>query len=268
MADLNLQQTMLAAVVHEAVGGVKLFPITKVVEMPANAGGKIEVPVIEYIGNAEAVGAGQAISAVNFAGENQQADVIKGAKAIAITQEDINNAFIDVQEMAEQQLGKAIADKVEMDLHAALQTATMTANITELDGDNLPDALVPFGDNLDEKMYVVVSPQGLAALRKDPNFLMNANHTGNVNHAGYIFDMEVIVSSKVETDELFIVKEGALALYMKAETQIEVDKDILKQTYNVVATQHYAAVLNDASKAIKVTIGADADAGEEAGNDA
>ena len=254
MANKIVEKAMLAAVVHAAIADVKLYPLTKIVPMEAKAGGSVDLPTVKYIGDADAVEAGVAINPADFTAETVNHKVIKAAKAMKVTQEDMNNSYIDLQEEAEFQLGKAIKNKVEIDLMACLGTATLTAEIAGLNGMNLPDALIPFGDALDEKMYIIVNPAGLAEIRKDDAFVMNASHTNNVNAAGMLFDMEVIVSAKVPENTCYVIKEGALALYLKKDAEIEMDKDIVTQTYNIVATQHYVAVLNDASKAIKVTI--------------
>jgi N4-gp56 family major capsid protein len=51
----------------------------------------------------------------------------------------------------------------------------------------------------------------------------------------------------------FIVKPGALAIYMKRDTLLETDRDIINKSTVMTVDKHYVAYLYDASKAIKIT---------------
>lgn len=257
-----IEQNMIAAVVEAAVEDqIKLYPLAKVVPMEAKAGGTIVVPQKMAVTAAVEVDAGGDITCEAFSMGQVTHQVAKAAKGIQFTVEDLNNSYVDVQKEAEEVLGKAIAQKLEADLVAALGGATNTKTIAEMNSENLPDALIPFGDNLDDDMFLIVSPTELAAIRKDPQFVMNANYSNDVNSVGMLYGMEVVVSNKVTAGTAFIIKKEALALYVKKDVLVEQEKDIHTQTHHIIATQHYVAVLNDDSKAIKLTIGADDDAG-------
>ena len=261
MAHLNdqniIEKDMLAAILEEKmIDAIKLYPLTKVQAVEAKAGATIQVPKFNYIGDAKAVAAGAAIDLEAITQEIADCKVGKIAKGLTFTVEDINNAYFDIQGEAEKQMLKALADKVEKDLFAELAKTTLTKEIATLDVDGLAEAVVPFGEDIDEPMYLMVNPADLATLRKDDNFIVNANHgEGKVKSAGQIFGMEVVVTNRVAAKTAFVMKEGAVALYLKKAVEVEEEKDIIKQVYNVVATQHYAVMLHDETKVIKVTIG-------------
>ena len=256
MANTIIMKEMLANFIEQKLGdAIKLYPLAKVENVDAEAGDTIRIPKTAYIGDAATIEAGVAIPLENITQTSESVKVAKAAKGLVFTVEDINNAYMDVQAEAEKQMLKAIANKVEKDLFTELAKASQTANIATLDVDGLAEAVVPFGEDLEEEMYLFVNPADLAVLRKDDSFIVNANHgEGKVKSAGQIFGMEVVVTNRVEANTAYIVKEGAVALYLKQAVLVEEEKDIVKQVYNIVATQHYAVALNDITKAIKVTI--------------
>ena len=57
-------------------------------------------------------------------------------------------------------------------------------------------------------------------------------------------------------DTAYIVKPGALRIYMKRDTLVEVDRDIISQTNFIVGSKLFAPYVYDESKIIKVTLGA------------
>lgn len=258
MAHTFILPEILAAVVEEKMGDkIKLYPLAKVQGLQGKAGDTISVPTLNYIGNAEDVAAGQNIPLSDFTQTSTDIKIKKAGKAMQFTEEDIINHYLDLQGEAEKQMTKAMADKIEIDLFAELAKATLTANVATLDVDGLADAVVPFGEDLEEQMYLFVHPKNLAALRKDDNFIVNANHgDGKIQSAGTIFGMEVVVSNRVPENTVYVVKDEAVAIYLRKGVDIEMDKNILNQTHIVAGTVHYAVALNDASKVVKVTVGA------------
>lgn len=257
MAHNFVLPEILATVVAEKLGdNIKLYPLAKIEGLAGKAGEVVRIPTVNYIGDATAVEAGTNIPLSDFTQGSTVVEIGKAGKAVQFTEEDIVNHYLDLQGETEKQMTKAIANKIEKDLFACLDDATLTAEIATLDIDGLADAVVPFAEDIDDQMYLFVNPADLAVLRKDDNFIVNANHgNGEIKSAGQIFGMEVIVTNHVTANTVYIVKEEAVALYMRKDIDVEMDKNILNQTHVIVATAHYAVALNDATKAIKVTVG-------------
>jgi len=63
---------------------------------------------------------------------------------------------------------------------------------------------------------------------------------------------QVVVSNRLTTDA-YIVKPGALALFMKRDTLVEFDRDKLAQTNYVIASKIFAPYVYDTSKLIHLT---------------
>lgn len=55
-------------------------------------------------------------------------------------------------------------------------------------------------------------------------------------------------------DTAYIVKPGALRIYMKRDTLVEVDRDIIAQTNYIVGSKLFAPYVYDESKIIKITL--------------
>jgi len=258
MANTLIVKEMLAEFIEtKLTDAVKLMPLAKVENMDAEAGHTIRVPKTAYIGDAVEVAPGVAIDLENITQDSVTVEVGKVAKGLYFTVEDINNAFMDIQGEAEKQLLKAIASAVEKDLFAELAKTSLAVTIPTLDTDGLADAVAMFGEDIEEEMFLLVNPADLAILRKDDNFIFNANHNaGEVKSAGSVFGMEVVVTNRVAQGAPFIIKKDAVALYIKQGVLVEEEKDIVRQAHNIVATQHYATVLHDETRAIKITVGA------------
>jgi hypothetical protein len=69
---------------------------------------------------------------------------------------------------------------------------------------------------------------------------------------------QVLVSNKLKEasskENAYIVKPGALRLFMKRDTLVESDRDIVNKSTTITADKHFAPYLYDASKAIKIVV--------------
>jgi hypothetical protein len=71
---------------------------------------------------------------------------------------------------------------------------------------------------------------------------------------GQIFGCDVMVSNRLKTSgNAYIVKPGALRLFLKRDTLVAADRDILRRVNVLTVTKHYAADLYNAANAIKIT---------------
>jgi hypothetical protein len=70
------------------------------------------------------------------------------------------------------------------------------------------------------------------------------------------YGCQVIVSNRLTASgNLYIVKPGALALFMKRDTFVETDRDVLNQSTVIVGSKMCAPYLLDPTKMIKMSVG-------------
>jgi len=157
----------------------------------------------------------------------------------------------------------SIASKVDTDCITALGTATLAftaeaANVISYTG--IVGAVDLFGEEEAEDKVLFINPAQATTIRKDADFLdinkfpVPLMMTGVI---GTIAGCQVVISKRIvagaTTTENFIVKAGALTLYLKRDTTVEADRDITTKTDVIVVDKHFVAVLADASKAVKAT---------------
>ena len=140
--------------------------------------------------------------------------------------------------------------------HAAATAGTLAFN-------DVADALELFGEDIDEGgvKALLVSPKQYTGLRKSPLWLPASDISADIaikGAVGMVQGCQVVISNKLKEasnkENAFIVKPGALRLYMKRDTLVERDRDIINKTTYVTADKHFAPYLYDASKAIKITV--------------
>ena len=189
--------------------------------------------------------------------------VKKAAKGVEITDEAMLSGYGDPVGEATSQLQMSIASKVDTDCVAALETATLSlvseaANKISYAG--IVKAVDLFGEEDYEPKVLFINSTQITTLRLDTEFLDINKYPVSVMMSGVIGTIagcQVAVSNRViagaTTVQNFIVKAEALTIYLKRDTAVETDRDILTKTSVITVDKHFVAVLSDASKAVKAT---------------
>ena len=224
-------------------------------------GNTITVPKYEYIGMAEDVAEGEEIGTAVLTTSTTQATVKKAGKAVDITDEAVLSGYGDPVSEAGNQLKMAIRDKIDFDCMTALGDATLIHNAgAKISYAGIVDAVDLFEEEENEPKVLFVHPKQITALRKDANFQDVNKYQLPVimkGQIGEICNCYVVPSKRVQEKdgayENFIVKAGALKIYLKRDVQVETDRDIKKKVTSIVVDEHYTAHLYDESKVVKVT---------------
>ncbi|OQB14573.1 MAG: hypothetical protein BWY15_01085 [Firmicutes bacterium ADurb.Bin193] len=229
------------------------------------AGDTVNLPKYAYIGDAEDVEEGEPIGIEKLSATAESVTVKKAAKGIEITDEAALSGYGDPIGTAALQLKKAIAQKVDSDCYDALAAIgpamTFGDGTALLTADFVADALVKFGQDLGGEKVLLISPRQLAQLRKDDNYIMPCDMGAKImaeGTVGSIHGCQVAISDRIVAAdgvyENYIIKPGALAVFLKRDTNIETDRNIVNKTTVITADKHYAAYLADDSKAIKLVV--------------
>lgn len=258
MVDPQVLADMISAELENAI---RFSPLARVDRtLVGRPGSTITVPKFKYIGDADDVAEGEAIDLALLETATEDFTIKKAGKGVEITDEAVLSGLGDPIGEAARQLTMSIANKVDNDVLAALDTTSLVySEGTAWDLDTISNAIDIFNDEDDEPMVLIMNPKDAAQLRKAV--------AGNWERAsdlgddiivrgtyGAVLGAQVVRSRKVPEGTAYLVKEGALAIYMKRNIEIENDRDIIRKTTVITADQHYGAHLYDESKAIKITV--------------
>lgn len=260
MINPEVLKDMISA---ELANAIRFSPLARIDQtLAGQAGNTVTVPRFEYIGDAEDVAEGVAMGTAVLTTSSQQATIKKAGKAVEITDESVLSGYGDPLGEAAKQLRMAISNKIDNDSLAALATTTVvhtTAVAGKLDVSTVEAAQALFNDEDDEPMVLIANPKRAAELRNSAaqNWTGSSQLKDNVlvsGAFGEVLGAQVIRSRKLADNVAYLVKRGALAIYMKRDVEVETDRDILAKTTVISADEHYGVVLEDESKAVKISI--------------
>lgn len=259
MVDPQVLADMISA---ELPNAIRFAPLARIDNtLVGRPGSTITVPRFTYIGDAEDVAEGVAIDTSLLETSTEDFTIKKAGKGVEITDEAVLSGYGDPIGEAGRQLTMSIANKVDNDVLAALATTSLVyAAGIAWDLNTISDALDIFGDEDDEATVLIMNSKDAAKLRKAvANDWDRASDLGDdivVNGTyGAVLGAQVVRSNKLAEGTAYLVKQGALAIYMKRNVEVEADRDIIKKTTVMTADEHYGAHLYDESKAVKITIG-------------
>lgn len=240
---------------------IKLAPLATIYNnLQGRPGNTITLPYYSYIGSAAEVAEGADISISQLTEQTKEVTIKKYGKGVQITDEAVLSGYGDPIGQATMQMALAIADAVDNSLLAALDANTVKHAITaKMTPDDIADALVLFGEDIDGEKVLLTDAAGYATLRKTDDWIPNTEIGANMiirGSVGMVHGCQVVVTNRIKASgnktNYHIVKPGALAIYMKRDTLVEVDRDIINKSTVMTADKHFATYLLDSSKAIRI----------------
>lgn len=284
LANLVNPQVMADMISATLPKKIKFSPIAKIdTTLVGRPGDTITVPKYAYIGDAEDVAEGVAMGTTVLTASTTTVSIKKAGKAIELTDESVLSGYGDPLGEGTNQLGMAIAAKIDNDCLAALYTAPLTSDqsTTQIGYEGIVLADAVFGDESDEvsNKVMYIHPDQEQTIRLDPNF-MDKNKYGLevvMNGAiGKIAGIEIKKSKKIEKDasgnwknpivilatadpneapdaDATATEDAALTIYMKRGAEVESDRDILAKTTVISADEHYGVALSNDSKVVIAT---------------
>lgn len=232
-------------------------------------GDTITYPKWDYIGPASDVAEGAAIPLDQLGKTTAEVTIKKAAKGVEITDESMLSGLGDPIGEAGHQLTLSIADKVDNDLLALLNTSTQkitTATKGKITLDDLRKAIDTFTDEDLQNMVLVTSRTDATNLR-DEYLKANsgADVAANMQTAGAfarVLGVDIIRSNKITVGKGGLFKTTfdpetenvgkALRIVMKRGVEVETDRDILKKTTVITADEHYGVYLYDPTKLVYI----------------
>lgn len=268
LENLVNPEVMGALIDKKLVDAMKFAPLAVVDNtLVGRPGDTVTLPYYNYIGDAETLPEGSTLSLTTLSASTVSATVAKVAKGVGLTDEAILSGYGDPVGQAAEQIVLAIAsetDNAMLNVLASIgseMTYTTSASTAAPADTDIADALELFGEDIDGEKVAIVPPAVYTAMRKNINSWIPASElAANVAIKGVVGEYQgcqIMVSNKLKNSgNIYIVKPGALRIFLKRDTLVEADRDILTFTNVITASKHYVTYLYDANKAIKITAGA------------
>lgn len=245
--------------------GITLLPLAEQDDtLVGQPGDTLKFPVFAYIGKAAVVAENGQIIPGQLTASMKSVTVQKYAKAISISDEARLSGYGDPVGEGSRQLARALDHAVDDDLFQCLNDMGVARKFVSsaISADTIADALTLFGEDADGSKVFITDARGLAALRKDPDFVGRGDMGEQlVMHGakGEVWGCEIVVSAKVRENadtcekNCFIVKPGALRLVNKQGALVEIDREPEYMRDNIYASLHCVPYLYDASKVVAIT---------------
>lgn len=259
LANLVNPEVMADMISAELEKKIKFSPLARMDDtLVGQAGDTITIPKYAYIGDADDLTEGVAMGTTVLSASTQSATIKQAGKAVEISDKSALSGYGDPVGESEKQLEDSIAAKIDNDCVVAFNGAALEhdASTEEISYDAIVDALDKFEEEDDEPKILFIHSLQKSAIRKNPEFIKSVPNAFMTGVIGEIAGCQVVASNKVpnvaDVYTNFIVKEGALAIYLKRDVMVESARDILAKTTVISADSHYVAVLEDESKLVKL----------------
>jgi len=261
LSNLVNPEVMADVIEKKLVDYMKFAPLATIdTTLQGRPGDTIKLPSFNYIGDAATLAEAVTLTPDQLTASATPVQVHKIAKGVTISDEAVLSGYGDPLGEAAKQIALAIASQEDNEMLTTLSNIAApmihTTSADPTDSDILA-ALEKFGEDIDGTKVALVSPAVYTAMRSNTNQWVPASEIaagiavrGTVGEYG---GCQVIVSNKLTTSKrIYIVKPGALRIFVKRGTMVETDRNILNFTNVITASKHFATYLYDPSKAIMI----------------
>jgi len=268
LTNLVDPEVMADLVEKKLVDAMKFAPLATIDNtLEGRPGDTITLPYYNYIGDASTLAEGSSLSVVTLTASTTSATIHKICQGVEITDEALLSGYGDPIGQGAEQIIVSLAAQEDNEVLAILasitseMTHTTSGSTVDPSDADIADALEKFGEDIDGVKVALVSPAVYTKMRKNTNQWVPASEiAANIAVKGIVGEYQgcqVMVSNKLKASKnIYIVKPGALRIFIKRGALVETDRDILKFTTVITASKHLVSYLYDASKAIKITAGA------------
>lgn len=266
LSNLFNPQVVADLISTKLIDNIVFAPLARVdYTLQGRAGNTVTLPYYSYIGAASQVSEGYDIPIKKLTQTTTQVTIVKYGIAAQLTDEAVLSGYGDPMGEATTQITTSIADAVDNVMLAALAANSASAQnyktsgaAVELAPADIPLALAKFGEDNDGEKVLLVTPDFYAQLLGE-NWIPASEIAANVKIRGTVgmaYGCQVMVSNRLKAGgSLYIVKPGALALFIKRDTMVEMDRDILNQSTVIAGSKLFAPYLLDPTKMIKLSKG-------------
>lgn len=278
IADLVDPEVMADMISAKIPKKIRVAPFAKVdTTLKGVPGDTVTVPSYGYIGDAEDVAEGAAVTIEKMSTSSKQTKVKKAMKGVGLTDEAILSGYGNPVGEATSQLSLSIASKIDNDSMDALQGATLIydGSAKQIDYAGVVDAIDIFEEEVNSEKVMFVHPKQMTVLRKDSDFISADKYPGDVimtGEVGKIANTRLVMSKKVpvvkvgetgsqvdcyacpivkiEEDKETEDEIPALTIYTKRDINVETERKPKNRTTEFTADEIYAVALSNESKVV------------------
>lgn len=224
--------------------------------LQGRAGDTVTLPYYNSIGAASVVPEGTDIPIKQLTEQTKEVKIKKIGLGVQLTDEALLSGYGDPMNESIGQISASIASTVDDMLLAELDsnTAHVYTPTSGFTPDDIPKALALFGEEIDGNKAIIVSPSAYADLLNVKSWVPASDIAANLviqGAVGMAYGVQILVSERVKNN-FHIVKPGAIAIYTKRDTMVEIDRDIVNQSNYVMGSKLFAPYLYKPSAAIKI----------------
>jgi N4-gp56 family major capsid protein len=267
MIDPEVMAPMISARLPKAI---KATPFAKVdTTLQGRPGSTITVPRYQYIGDAEELAEGIKANTAKLTTTTAEYTIKKVVKQVRLTDEAVLSGYGNPVGETNNQLGLAIASKIDEDVMGALLESNVVydGSTDAISYDGIVEAIDLFQeeDNVEKVMFI--HPTQVSELRKDPDFIAKDKYGNEVmvnGEIGMVANARIVPSKRVPYasgaftcpivelrpqeqtgDEL-----SAVTIFLKRNVNVETDRSLEDYTTLIGADEHYVVGLTDESKVV------------------
>lgn len=220
-------------------------------------GDTITRPKYGYVGPAEDLQEGVPMDTAKMSMTTTQVTVKEAGKAIEVTQTAVITNLAGTLTEAEKQLKLAMADKIEIDYLAALETSLLTYSGVPTSAAAILDAIDVFGDEDESDLVLFINPKDYTKLVKSLFAVGGAIQETALSKAQVIELVgvkDIKKTNRLTEGKAFLQKFGAVEIVNKRKVDVQTDYDILARTHVLAANAHYTTNLFDDNGVVKISV--------------
>ena len=268
LIDPQVMAPMISAKLQTAIVATPFAKIDTTLQ--GRPGSTITVPKYDYIGDAEDLAEGVKANVAQLTTNTAEYTIKKAVKQVQLTDEAVLSGYGNPVGETNNQLGLAIASKVDQDVMDELLKARVVVTDHASDAisyDGVVDALDYFNEEENVEKVMFINPHQVSELRKDEDFISNDKYNNNVimrGEIGMIANTRIVPSRKVVATEgvyncpIVQLKPesqtgdetAAVTIYLKRNVNLETERHLGDYTTLIGADEHYVAALTDESKVV------------------
>ena len=253
--DRKVVEDRIADILETSIDTVQLMTVDN--QLQENAGMVKHINTYNYEGAVEAVAEGKANTT------RGRVTVAEKEYRVQVKQQVFD--YTDEQYMKDPMVvevgakGMSIEMKNDMnnDFFAEIAKTTTLHSASKFSYDVVVDAIEKMNLEDESGLFLLIGTDLKAVIRKDADF--KASRLGEILYTGQIGDIAgvpVIVSKKVEKNTAFLATKEAVTLFNKKGVEVEAKRQAEERINTEITRKVCLVALTDATKAVKITVGA------------